>query len=194
MCAMSVDHMIYKHSHSHQQSSRKRNSTYVWKFQNFQTGLSGPDNPVPQEFVFASNVQHSVPGPDYWKNHGRIIRSPRKIVLPYRCNNQMSGRIFGKIRAGLSGPADLEVGQSMHTIRCQAGLLQKSGPDYPAQLKLSFGEEWTHAVVAPEYWNTPGRIIRSDKFRPDYPVSADRIIRFKWLPTGRKGCQRSWAG
>ena len=128
--------------------------------------------------------------PDY---PGRIIRSPRKIILPYRCNNQLSGRIFGKIRAGLSGPADLEDGQAMHSIRCQAGLLQKSEPDYPARLKLSYGEDRTHAVVAPEYWNTPGRIIRCIKFRPDNPAPADRIIRFKWLPTGRKAGQWSLA-
>ena len=57
--------------------------------------LSGPDNLVSLENHFVS--------------HADI---------------QMSGRTFGKIRAGLSGPADLEDGRGVHTRRCQAGLLE----------------------------------------------------------------------
>ena len=119
-----------------------------------------PDYRPPRNLFFPANVQHSVPGPDYWKNPGRIIRSPRKIVLPYRCNNQMSGRIFGKIRAGLSGPADLEDGQSMQSIRCLAGFLEKSGPDYPARQISKLVNPCIQSDVRPDYYKNPGRIIR----------------------------------
>ena len=100
MCAMSVDQMLDKHSYSHQQPPRKRDYPYDWKFQNLQTGLSGPDNPALQEFVLANKVQQSVQGPDICKNPGRILRSPRISICQQYADSQMSARIIGIIRAG----------------------------------------------------------------------------------------------
>ena len=69
--------------------------------------------------------------PDY---PGRIIRPSRNLFMLSRCNCQYRARTFGKIRAGYSGLTGIQLASDMQTYSSQTGFLEKSGPDYPAQL------------------------------------------------------------
>ena len=158
---------------------------YNYRSNDIHTSIIAIDNRQEKGFL---NVTESFRTfrPDY---PGRIIWKIRPSrISRSKCNTQHWAQIIGKIRAGLSVcPKSLLLRQAQHAVirpdywnnpgriirpgssrslnklttrSSPAGLLEKSGPDYPAQLISKMDKACTHADVRPDYWNNPGRIIR----------------------------------